>query len=183
MYYGIQLQLLAYSDAISKDKYKPGGILYLKLDDPVLKVEKRISKEEIENEIIKKLRMNGLIVSNARLIEAMDNDFNIEKSGISFESSIINLKKSKDDKYSKMPVVSEEDFSNLRKQLKTTLKEIGKEIISGNIKNEPLYRNGATSPCSYCEYKNACLFDKNLGNKPRRINELNDEEVLKRIKS
>ena len=175
VYYGVQLQLLTYIDALSGDEFLPGGVLYLKLDDPILKTEKNISKEDVEDMIVKSLRMNGLVLSNARLIEAMDKD-------MTTESNIINLKVKKDGSYSNMPTVTGEEFEKLRSHIRKTLADIGNEIMSGNIKNEPLKRKGVTTACEYCEYKLICQFDKDLGNKFRYINELKDNEVLCKIK-
>ncbi len=184
IYYGIQLQLLAYIDAIcsGNKSFKPAGILYLKLDDPFLKANKRLSKEEVESTIVKSLRMNGLIINEQNIIELMDNEFNSSKNGISYESSVISLNKDKKDKYTKMPIVSEKEFQNLRGHMRKTLKQIGNEIMSGNIKNEPLYKKGAFSnPCDYCSYVKICMFEKTLGNKVRRVKELKDDEVLEKI--
>ena len=181
VYYGIQLQLLAYSDAISGNSFEPAGAFYLKLDDPMFRVEKRVSKEELEGSINQALRLNGLAIANAKLIEAMDNDFNSDKAGVSYESNVLNLKKSKEGKLSKMPVVSENDFKKIREHIRKTLADIGNEIMSGNVKNEPLVRNGVTKPCDYCAYSKVCMFERTMGNKVRRINELKDEEVLKLI--
>ena len=167
IYYGIQLQLLAYSDAISGDDYKPGGIFYLKLSDPISSKDKRISKEEVEESIMNSLKMNGLVISNAKLIEAMEDE--------------ISLKKTKDGSYKNMPVVSEKDFSLLRKHMHNTLKQIGNEIMNGNVKNEPLIRKNSTSPCSYCPFVKVCRFDRSLGNKIRRLNELKDDVVINMI--
>lgn len=175
VYYGVQLQLLTYIDALSGNEFLPGGVLYLKLDDPILRTDRNISKEEIEDSIVKSLRMNGLVLSNARLIEAMDKDMNTE-------SNIINLKMKKDGSYTNMPTVTSEEFEKLRTHIRKTLAEIGNEIMSGNIKNEPLKRKGVTTACDYCEYKLICQFDKDLGNKYRYVNELKDNEVLERIK-
>jgi ATP-dependent helicase/nuclease subunit B len=181
VYYGIQLQLLTYSDVFTSDGLEFGGAFYLKLDDPVLKSNKRISKEEIENEIKKSLRMNGIVISNVKLIEAMDNEFNSDKLGTSFESNILNLKISKEGNYSKMPVISSKDFGHLKNRIHDVIRSIAKEILKGNINNEPLNIKGRQMACSYCDYREICKFDKCLGNKDRHFDELNDEEVLKNI--
>jgi len=175
VYYGVQLQLLTYIDALAGDEFLPGGVLYLKLDDPILRTDKNISKEEVEDMIIKSLRMNGLVLANARLIEAMDGDMGTE-------SNIINLKVKKDGSYANMPTVTSEEFESLRGHIRKTLADIGNEIMSGNIKNEPLKRKGVATACDYCEYKLICQFDKDLGNKFKYINELKDDEVLCKIK-
>ena len=141
-----------------------------------------MSKEELEECVIKQLRMKGLAISDFRLIEAMDNSFDDSKLGTSFESNVLDLKISKEGKLSKMPMLHKEDIDILISHMKKTLKEIGNEILSGNIQNEPLIRKNATSPCDYCSYQKICHFDKSLGNKERRLNELKDEEVIQKIK-
>ena len=129
------------------------------------------------------LKMNGLIIKDSKIIESMDVEFNSEKNGVSFESNVINLKKDKNDKYTKMPIVSDADFQKLREHMKKALKDIGNEIVSGNVKNEPLYRGaGVSNPCDYCVHRKVCMFDISLGNRYRRMNELKDDDVIKRIR-
>jgi ATP-dependent helicase/nuclease subunit B len=177
VYYGVQLQLLTYSDAVAFNDMKFGGAFYLKLDDPILKTDKRVSKEEVEEQIIKKLRMNGIAISNVKLIKAMDQKLEANDEG-AIESDVINLKISKDGNYSKMPIVSDSEFEKLKARIHFLIKSIAKEILDGNVKNEPLNIKGKTVMCSYCNYFEICKFDKCLGNKERRLKELKDDEIL-----
>lgn len=80
VYYGLQLQLLIYLDAILTElaersgvNGEPGALLYLKLDDPIVKNTVDISDEEIEKNIIKNLKMKGLILNDPNVIKDMDN--------------------------------------------------------------------------------------------------------------
>ncbi len=176
VYYGVQLQLLAYTDAVSSDNTLPAGAFYLHLNDPITNTNKRISKEEVEANLINALKMNGIVIANVKLIEAMDENFN-------GDSSVLNLKLSKEGNFSKMPAVTNEQFKKLRSHMRDTLKKIGEEILSGNICNEPLVQKNGYSPCSYCNYSKICLFERSLGNKARRLNDLKDEEVLHKIEN
>lgn len=182
IYYGLQLQLLVYMDATlessidstSESELLPGGILYLKLDDPILKTKKDIDIHDIEKEIAEKLRMKGVILSDARLLKAMDSEM-ID------ESSVLDLTIKKDGSYSsKVPSASKEQFEDLIKHMKSILKNMGNEILSGNIKNEPIKKKDQTA-CEHCDYKLICQFDKELGNKYRVINDLKNDEVFRRI--
>ena len=174
IYYGLQLQLLVYLDAATEEDLLPGGMLYLKLDDPMIKSDKKVSKEEIEAEINKKLRMKGVILSDARLLKAMDN--NMVK-----ESSVLDLTIKNDGSFSsKVPCATKEQFADLRKHMRKILKQMGDEILSGNIKNEPIKKKGK-SPCEFCDYKLICRFDKELGNKFKVINDLKNDEVFEQI--
>jgi len=174
IYYGLQLQLLVYLDAAMEKDLLPGGMLYLKLDDPIMKTKKNISKEEIEEEINKKLRMKGVILSDARLIKAMD-------TNMTNESSVLDLSVKKDGTFtSKVPVATKEQFTELRNHMKKILKQMGDEILNGNIKNEPVKKK-SKSACEFCDYKLICRFDKELGNKFKIINDLKNDQVFEQL--
>ena len=174
VYSGLEVQLITYMDAVDELETMPGGILYLKLDNPMIKTSKDMSVEEIEDEIRKSLRMNGMIVANTRLIKAMDTE-------MTDESQNLNLKV-KNEKYTgKTYVPSEEEFEKLRFHVRKTLREICEEIVKGNIKNQPTKCNGKT-PCAYCDYKVICRFDKNLGNEFKYLKEMKKEEVWEQLK-
>ena len=174
IYYGLQLQLLVYLDAAIEKDLLPGGMLYLKLDDPIMKTKKNISKEEIEEEINKKLRMKGVILSDARLIKAMD-------TNMTNESSVLDLSVKKDGTFtSKVPVATKEQFTELRNHMKKILKQMGDEILNGNIKNEPVKKK-SKSACEFCDYKLICRFDKELGNKFKIINDLKNDQVFEQL--
>lgn len=174
VYYGIQLQLLTYMDAVKPADVKPGGIFYLHLSDPILRTTKNLSKEEAEEQILQSLRMNGMVLANVKLIQAMDHH-------MENESSVLNLKMKKDGSYGNMPVITEEEWQALQKHLHKTLTEIGKEIMAGKISNEPLKRKNATFPCEYCRYHLVCQFDPDLGNRARYLKELKDDEVWEKV--
>lgn len=173
VYYGVQLQLITYLDAVTDGDLLPGGVLYLELNDPMIKTNKDMQKEEVEEEIMKQLRMKGLILANARLVKAMDKDM-IKKS------NVISLSEKSNGTYSGMPVATEEQLEKLRHHIKVVLKQIGEEMISGNVSNEPIKRKKSTG-CDYCEYKMICQFDKKLGNEFKVLTELKDEEVWNKI--
>lgn len=173
VYYGLQLQLLTYLDAVTDESMTPGGVLYLELNDPMIKSNKDMLPEEIESEMIKQLRMKGLVLANARLIKAMDG--NMQK-----ESEVLNLSVKKDGSYGKMPTATAEQLEQLRSHIRHALKQIGEEMINGNVKNEPVKRKNKT-PCDYCEYKLICQFDRKLGNCFKNLQELTDEEVWSKI--
>ena len=140
----------------------------------MIKTVKDVTTEEIEEEIRKSLRMNGMIVANTRLIKAMDTE-------MVDESQNLNLK-IKNEKYmGKTYVPSEEEFNKLRVHVRRTLKEMCEEISKGNIKNQPTKCGGKT-PCTYCDYKEICRFDRNLGNEFKALKEMKKEEVWEQLK-
>lgn len=47
----------------------PAGVLYFNLIDPIIKSSKSLTKEEIEEEIRKKFKMQGLVVADVEVVK------------------------------------------------------------------------------------------------------------------
>ena len=175
--YGLQLQLLTYLDAICRiEDLKPAAVLYFNLIEE--KLDKRKSKEEIEEEIKKNFRMKGLLAKDVKLIKMMD------KSLENGASNLVPVYLKSDGTISdnRSSTVTKEQFNILQKYITKTIRNISKEILSGKIDIKPYYKKGKI-PCEYCSYKSICQFDKNkFGNEYRYIQKLNNEEAMERIK-
>ena len=182
---GLQLQLLTYLNETCKvEDFLPAGVLYFNLSDPNIKTNSNISDEEIENAIKRKFKMQGLILADVNVIKMMDNK--IEETG---NSEIIPAGIKKDGEINSYTTkgLTSEQFNNLQKYMDTIIKQISKEILSGNIDIKPYYntktQKGKT-PCEYCKYKSICRFDvNNIGNTYRYIENLNKDAVLEKIKN
>lgn len=177
VFYGLKLQLLIYLDAILESaaientNLNPAGILYFRIDDPIIKSKENMSDEEIQEEILKKLKMNGLVLNNADIIKEMDNM-------ISGSSHIIPATINKNGNVgSRTSGATNEQFELLRKHVKNTIQSLCEEILQGNIAISP-YKIKDKTPCTYCQYSAVCQFDKSLtGNTYRVIENKKDEEV------
>lgn len=183
VYNGLQLQLLVYLDAILTDMSKeikgdmlPGGMFYLRMDDPIIKSSGEISDDKIEEEIIKKLKLNGLLLSDEELVRHMDNS-------ISGSSSIIPAKLNKDNTLSKVTSgATLEQFNMLRRYVRDTIAEICEEILEGKIDLMPCKKNKYT-PCTYCSFSAVCQFDTHIkGNKYKYIEDKDNEEIWTALK-
>ena len=176
---GTQIQLLTYIDAISNQKNKqPAGILYFNLIEPIIKESKNLSDEEIEERIRKSFKMNGLILADIKIIKMMDRK--LEKGA----SNIVPVYLDKDGNISKnrSSTVTKEQFTNLQKTIRRIIKQIAKEILSGEIDIKPIYdKTKKTSTCKYCEYKTICAFNPNI-NKYEYLQNKSKETILEEIK-
>ncbi len=179
VYYGLQLQLLTYMDAVlegeSEKKLLPGGILYFRLDDPVVKGSRLSSEEEIEKAIMKQLKMKGLLLADVKLIKEMDRQ-------IDGDSYIIPARLNKGDTLGRSSAATEEQFGILRRHVRKTLMDIGEEILKGNVRISP-YKKRTVTACTYCSYTSVCQFDPAIAdNNYRFLNDVKDEEVWKLIR-
>lgn len=174
----MQLQLLTYLDAVSKnEEADPAGVLYFNLTQPLIKADKKKTEEELEDEIRKRFKMKGLVLADVKVVKMMD------KSIESGYSDIVPVYIGKDEEISKKSssVATREQFQMLQKYVKKVIKDITKEILSGKIDIVPYYKNKKT-PCEYCEYKGICQFDKNrLRNDYNYIPNLKEDEIWERL--
>lgn len=162
LYYGIQIQLLVYMDAllrnseqIIKTQSLPGAIFYFRIDDPIVNVSGNEDEEKIHQEILKKLKLDGLMLKDPKIVKAMDND-------IEGTSLIIPAGFKKDGDFSSASaVITEEQFIALRKYVNEKMVELCDDMLSGNIRIEPI-KEGLNVPCSYCEYVSICQFDTSM---------------------
>ena len=177
--YGLQLQLLTYLDAIIKEEdAKPAGVLYFSLIEPVINSDKKRTKEELENEIRKSFKMKGLVLADVKVVKMMDK--NLENG----YSEMLPVYIGKDDEISQKSssVATKEQFIALQKYITKLIKDISKEILSGNIEIKPYYKDKKT-PCDYCEYKGICQFDKNkLGNEYSYVPSFSKDEIWNEFK-
>ncbi|MBR2744522.1 MAG: helicase-exonuclease AddAB subunit AddB [Clostridia bacterium] len=180
VYAGLQIQLLTYLDAVCKEEeVNPAGVLYFNLIDPIIKSEKNMTEEEIENEIRKKFKMQGLILADVNVVKMMDTK--LESGASSVVPAYISAKDGELSQ-SKTSGVSRKQFEYLQKYMNKIIKQISEEIMSGNIDINPYYKKKKT-PCEFCKYKAICGFDTgNANNKYNYINEMEKNAVLEMIK-
>ena len=177
---GLQIQLLTYLDATCKiEEMMPAGVLYFSLIDPVIKADKYMTDEQIEEELKKKFKMNGLILADVKVVKMMDKKL---ESG---NSNVIPAYIDKEGNLSKKSnAVTKEQFQDLQKYTAKIIKEISEEILSGNISLTPYYNTKTKkTPCEYCEYKPICQFKVGTyGNNYKYIGRKEKQEILDEIK-
>ncbi|MDU1408392.1 MAG: helicase-exonuclease AddAB subunit AddB [Clostridium sp.] len=178
LYYGLQIQLLVYLDAILKNseyilhtQAMPGAILYFKIDDPIIKSKSELQDEEIRKQVLDKLKMNGLLLKDAELVKAMDNDMETY-------SLVIPVTFKKDGDFSSnSSVITEEQFNILREYVNFKMIELCEDMLSGKIRIEPC-KNQRTSYCDYCDYSAICQFDTSIkDNKYKLVLKKDDKEI------
>lgn len=177
---GLQIQLLTYLDAACNiEEMMPAGVLYYSLIDPILKTDKKIDKEQIEEEMKKKFKMNGLILADVNVVKMMDKTLDKGASNVipAYLDKEGNISRSKSN------AVTKEQFEDLRKYTNNIIKQIAKEMLSGDIKIEPYYqKKNKKTPCDYCDYKSICNFKEGNCNNYRYIPNDKKEEILAKIR-
>lgn len=186
VYYGLQLQLVTYLDAVlSMDEQDmqpsdegqreesgrfPAGILYFRLDDPLIRCDRESTREEIEKAIMRELRMKGLILADVKLVREMDRQ-------IDGDSLIIPARINKDGTLGRSSAATKEQFNVLRGYVRKTLASIGNEILCGNVDISP-YKKRTMTACTFCSFSSVCQFDTSLrDNRYRIVPDMKEDEL------
>lgn len=179
IYNKLSLQLCVYMMAVSENsekimgtKAKTAGMFYFKLTE---KTENTTNKTDVsDEEMLKAFKMSGIVLDDLEIIDAMER-------GLSGTSKIlpvsINQKGEIVKKWSK--TANELQFDNLKKYIKKTVGEIGREILDGKVDISPC-REGKKTACDYCKFHSICAFDSDT-DAYRQISTLSDDDVFKEI--
>ena len=183
-YNGLQMQLLVYLDAlinnsenIVENQAMPGAILYFRIDDPILKSKGDLTEEEIKSEVLKELKLEGLLLDNVKVVKAMDNTLEPGTHSLIIPA---NMKKAGDLGKNKA-LITMEQFELLRKYVNEKMVEICQNMIEGKIDIEPCKEN-KNIVCDYCNYSHICQFDSSLeDNRYKVIPKKKEEDIWKSI--
>ena len=183
LYYGLQLQLVVYMNAaIELESRKhpdkeivPAALLYYHIDDPTIETPVELTQEQINEEILAKLRMNGVVNSDPAVVERLDR-FMQDKS------KVIPVEKKKDGSFSaRSGVLSREELQVVSSYVDAKIRDIGREILDGKIAAKP-YEKGNEEACTYCAYKKVCGFDGSIpGYEKRQLEELDKQTLMQRM--
>ena len=136
--YGLNLQMLIYLYAITlggEERYgkvTPAGILY-----------NTISDEQINEQVSKGLKMNGMLLNSLDVIDNSDAayiSFNTKNGTLTAGGSLASL----------------EELGMIFKKLDMTVAKMGTTLYSGNVEASPL--KGGKDSCEYCPYDSICAY-------------------------
>lgn len=178
VYRGLNLQLAVYISAlcapenriVTGGKVKPAGMLYFRLSDPVVKASPASEPEIIETLRRKDFKLNGLVLSDETVLQAMD-------SGIGRSSEIIPASIGKTGIGGS--VASGEQFETLSRYVKKTVARLLEELERGRVDIAP-YKKGDMSACTYCSFAPFCAHD---GSGYRYFEKQKPEEVWKEMEA
>ncbi len=178
VFYGLNLQLGVYMTAICDNKsdmpgpVKPAAMLYYRLYNPVIDVNNPNDMAEVVTSRRKKMKLNGLILSDPEIIGKMD-------KGISGSSDFLPVRINKNGSASG---VTGEQFNVLSRHIKRRVKELSAALSSGRTDIAPYMKNKHT-PCEFCDYMSICGFDtKTPGCSYRRIGITDNDELWQKMR-
>ena len=130
----------------------PAGVFYYHINDPMITSKTELSADEVQNLIMKKLCLNGLVNRDPDVLKLNDRDIIDDSTvvGVSFTS--------KGTMRGSKQAVSGAALDLMTQYVTDKIGEMGSGILAGNIAiPEPDNRTRFTGPdCSFCPYTSIC---------------------------
>ena len=169
---GVQLQLMLYLRAaltLLMD-FQPAGAFYQRLADPLVRAD---SAQEAQKEARKALRLDGVLLADARVIQGMDQaqppvslvDY-LRKDGSLRESG---------------KLLTREELEGLMDLAQKKVVELARGIFSGHIARAPLVRASGLAECDFCVYQGICRTERISSEPLRRHSRKMDLKQLAQI--
>lgn len=166
MYYGLRLQLITYLHAAlslmpqhSGQPLKAGGLLYFRIQDPLLHCESAPAATELEREILKMMKMRGFIIADPGVAGLMDDKLGVDGYRT---SELIPVNLLKDGAFDGRSAVLETgQIEALLRHAEQLLAQSGADILQGVVDINP-YKMQSQTACTHCRFSSVCQFDELL---------------------
>ncbi len=150
---GINLQMLIYlASLLETGRLAPAGVLYVPAARPIVSLEKGAPPEAVAKAVEKKLRMNGLLVDDPKLLTAMERDGAGKYIPVTVKDGVAGKSAS---------TVTRRQIEGVLRYIKGLIGEMGLQLHLGKVADEPL--KGAYDGCAYCPYFSICCHEEAEG--------------------
>ena len=145
--YGLNLQMLIYLAAlVESGEVLPAGVLYTPIASPTATVDGSMSEAEVAKAAEKSLRMNGLILSEAEIVTAMED---------AAEGRFIPVKLKKDGSVAaSTSAVQAEQLQAVLQHSKRLIATMADALMQGHVEAKPMMKN--INSCGLCPYGSVC---------------------------
>jgi ATP-dependent helicase/nuclease subunit B len=165
IYHGLQLQLVLYLAAAAAKGGQSAGVFYFTIDDPLVATPSR-EPSEVEALREKELRLDGLVLNDPAVIEAMSPRPQAVL-GVNPESARKNNR-----------LIEAEDFQLLTDRAAALADDALTKIRAGDTSINPAQWSGGDA-CQYCEYKALCQIAPGLpGSDGRKLPKISPDGVI-----
>lgn len=158
---GLNLQMLIYLFSLC-DSYggesawrnTPAGVLYMPARAEIIEARREIQGEKLEAMHDDKLKMNGLLLNERSVLEAMEPGVQGRFIPAKLSGGVLDSRKS--------TVLSQAQFAQIRGAVESQLGKMVSGMKAGHVEALPALRSEQTdgkSVCDFCEYAMICLHE------------------------
>ncbi len=170
VFYGLNMQMLIYLFAIWEngkeyygDNITPAGVLYFQAKNTKIKSDKILRDSDVaeaQSCSAAEHKMDGMILNNLQVFEAMDKNYKGAFLPASFDEKTGSLKGK---------VISIASFERLKNSVNSSIKDMAEKLQSGYIPALPV-----EDGCKWCNYKDICKREEDDLIKEMEIPSFND---------
>lgn len=140
---GVRFQPLVYTNALcNSDFAEPAAMLYQQMNDPIIKSDNANTEQKLENEIHKKVKVDGWVIDDDAALNAFDKNHSSRQPYINPKNAI-----------------SVDEMKRRLKMAEDKIAQSAEGIMSGEISVNP-YIKFNFNPCDYCDYSGICNTGK-----------------------
>ncbi len=174
---GLNMQMLIYLMCLwdnGKERYGdtvPAGIMYVPANNSGEQLSRRATAEDVEAQKLRNGRMNGMILEDEKILDAME-----EGS----KGKFINASKN-DNGDLQGTLLSYEGFRLLHGKIDSMLTEMGLSLHGGEIGAVPVAGTSSyNNTCTYCDYKDICRREST--DEVRRLETIKHADAVRMLK-
>lgn len=171
---GLNLQMFIYLFMISKtDNPYNGvgaGVLYMHTSRSIVSVGSKDFKEA-EDKSNKAFKMKGLVLNDENHSVAENMEHELKGKYIPVKSGRQGVSGN---------IATLEELGRISKKIDCLISQMGLQLHSGNIAQNPITGAKHDKTCEYCDYSDVCMNRAGIEN--RELQELSGDEVLQKLK-
>jgi ATP-dependent helicase/nuclease subunit B len=157
LYHGLQLQLMLYLQAAAQGmRGNAAGAFYFRVNDPLVEAED--VKSAAEAAIAKTLQLKGVVLSEVKVVEAMDAEGDALGKIFNKNGSVA----------SSANAYSREEMQQILDHTRQKAADLADSIREGDISVSPAHIK-EWSACQWCEYSSVCGYDPSLPHCTKRV--------------
>ena len=139
IYHGLAIQLMTYFKVILHamearygDRAKPGGAFYSHVHNSFLTIDKPLGESKLQDEKIKKHRLEGLFVADEQLFDAL-----AERLNPGEDSLVFKMKRVQKGHLGKFKQINPKDLGIIFNYIDYLIEKAGNEILQGKVDLRP----------------------------------------------
>lgn len=139
IYHGLAIQLMTYFKVILHamearygDRAKPGGAFYSHVHNSFLTIDKPLGESKLQDEKIKKHRLEGLFVADEQLFDALAERLNPGEDSLAFK-----MKRLQKGHLGKFKQINPKDLGIIFNYIDYLIEKAGNEILQGKVDLRP----------------------------------------------
>lgn len=175
VFYGINMQMLLYLISIWRggsefyESITPAGILYFPARLSPSKTDRNEDEESVEKKRLATGKMSGMLVLDGESVQAMDKSKKSIFIPVKFDSRTGNIKGN---------FITLSQLERLGEVMDRIISDMGNSLHEGIVPAMPIFGQGHSDTCTWCDYQDVCLKDKP---KIRYAEKLSHDDCIRKL--